>query len=304
MIPQRLERASRTSRAPRVGVDLVSHRLIALRLPAPLASRATRLVCSLALLTASFGVARIATAAPPDPGEYVVLTGGLFDIQPGTILEGSLVAGGRQPDYIIDVENETFKEFLAAATDAAAAETTKVGKIDAVIKTINAYLRNTSYTSRPYLNLLRRHRAAGTDVPVSDYLACGAGVCREHALLLHFGLKSVGIENLHAYAKVVQGAHVEDHAFVIVNYGNRDYVVDAYNGNFNGLPLDALMAGVKDSGRVERPLPFHEPDRIFRRILAFNPYPRLYAPKRYKRHLETTVRTLSGCEVLQHRVTR
>jgi hypothetical protein len=263
-----------------------------------------RAAAALALALAGTLPAHVTHAAPPNPSEYVVLTGGLFDIQPGTILEGSLAGGGMQPDYVIDLENPTFAEFLESAREAAAAESTKVGKIDAVIKTIQAYIRDTSYTSRPYLSLLRRHRAAGTDVPVSEYLACGAGVCREHALLLHFGLKAIGIENLHAYAKVVQGGHVEDHAFVIVNYGNREFVVDAYNSNFNGLPLEALMTGVEDSAKVERPLAFHEPYKIFRRILGFNAYPRLYAPKRYKRHLETTVRTLTGCEVLQHRVTR
>ncbi len=226
-------------------------------------------------------------AAPQDPENYVLLQGGLLDIADGSYIEGSWRQGGIQPDYIIDWESREFQKIrnfarrLKKRTDLSYWE-----KIDS----INRYLServfpNFSYDAPDYLRLNKRHLKMKQDVPLSKYVACGSGVCREYALVVHLALKEAGIQNQHVYAKIHRASKsdglgvVEDHAFVVVKHQGKRWVVDPYYWGFNGFLLDDLLRpeGVTASSRAA---PIATPGPDFRSILEINPFPRIWRPKK------------------------
>jgi len=232
---------------------------------------------------------RPAFAPPLEESDYVLYEGGAAEIPGGSIVEGSAHKGGIQPDYVIDLDSDGMKTFLSGARKLKKGSPGKRELIDRVVKYVDDAIKGDSYTSEKYRALLKQYKERGENVPLSEYLACNSAVCRENGLLLHFALKEVGIENKHVYAFVAQGETREDHAFVVVDYGKKKMVFDAYNSNFNGTDLEKLMEkGVRRSGlniKVER----------------INNFPRIWVPKELAPLISSSRRTFAQqCGVLFH----
>ena len=236
---------------------------------------------TLTLLTLS----SVANAAPQDPRDYDVSYGGLVNIKAGAYVEGSHRLGGIQPDYFIDLEAEPLKSVMLQAEKIGRSDLSYWDKVGTVVELIQEdVFRYTDYSNPYYRRLLKRYRIKNEDIPLHEYFVCKAGVCREHALALHFALKAAGIANLHAYANIYRASRfdnfevIEDHAFTVVRHGGTDWVVDAYYWGFNGFKLKDLLSAegiTKDSIHA----PIADPGPGTRRIIQINHFPKIYNPK-------------------------
>lgn len=215
-------------------------------------------------------------AAPEGSGEYRQASPGLVDLVPGAIVEGSAKYGGLQPDYLLDPSHPNLKPLMDFSASLAQTPMEFWGKVELIQNYIkNFVLVERSYTTPAYLNLMAKYRRLNKPVPIGEYAAIRAGVCREHALITHFALKAAGIENFYGYYQVEQNGHVEDHAFSVVKYRGEARVIDTYNANFNGYRLEALLRGNRlGASKLEWEL-----SETRRRIVALKPYPRFWIPK-------------------------
>ena len=248
-------------------------------------ARLDRNILRVALTTLAFGLFFSSSQAAPNNTEaYDIIQGGLTNILPGAIVEGSVASGGLQPDYVIDVNEEPLKSLLTKAENIGKLETAYWDKVWMVVDLVQTdFFRYTNYKNPYYRRLLKKYRDLQKDVPLSEYVACKGGVCREHALALHFALKRAGIPNLHAYAKIQRvneaGGNdvVEDHAFTVVKHEGVDWVVDAYYWGFNGFRLQDLT---KPGGLTDKPLfaPIAQAGPGHREILQINSFPKVYNP--------------------------
>jgi hypothetical protein len=222
-------------------------------------------------------------AGPQDPSEFDIIKGGLVNIADGAYIEGSQRQGGIQPDYKVDLESEPLKGIMQKA---AAVQELKLEYWDTVGMVVEIVRRDvfsyTDYKNPYYRRLLKKYRLANEDIPLSEYAVCRAGVCREHALILHFALKAAGITNDFAYADVlrVQGYHqiTEDHAFTVVKRNGVQWVVDAYNEYFNGYRLNDLMKVGGPSSEAEV-APIAQRTSVIRFIKKINDFPIVFNPK-------------------------
>lgn len=228
---------------------------------------------------------RFAQAGPKDVDSYDLIRGGLTDIKDGAFVEGSVKKGGIQPDYFIDLNQEPLKSVMTSAKKIGRSRLAYWDKVGMIVDLVRSdVFKYTDYHNPYYRRLLKKYRHAGSDIPLHEYGVCGAGVCREHALVLHFALKAAGIENLHAYASIYRASKwgnfeiYEDHAFTIVNYKNTEWVVDAYYRGFNGFRLTDLKSA---QGITEHSphAPIADPAPGTRRILEINNFPIIYNPK-------------------------
>lgn len=233
-----------------------------------------------------FGFTSVGYSAPQDVENYTILNGGLVDIQEGAYVEGSLRTNGTQPDYYLDFNSEPLKSMLGKAQEIGRSPLSFWDKVDSVVKLVrHGLFKYRHYDDPRYLNLLEKYRTLNRDIPLSEYGACQAGVCREHALALHFALKSAGIENLHGYAKIFRASKymnyeiTEDHAFTVVKHKNISWVVDAYYWAFNGFRLVDLMSPQGITPHSLRS-PIANPGPETRRIIEINEFPKIYNPKR------------------------
>jgi hypothetical protein len=226
-----------------------------------------------------------ATAAPKETSKFEIIRGGLSDIKQGAYVEGSLKNGGIQPDYIIDLTKEPLKSVIKSSKEIGLMDIHFWDKVGMIVELIRSdVFRYSDYHNPYYRRLLKKYRDSGADIPLHEYAACGAGVCREHALVLHFALKAAGIENLHGYAKIYRASHwhnyevYEDHAFTVVKYKNTNWVVDAYYWGFNGFRLKDLLSpeGITENSKYA---PIATPAPGIRRILKINDFPIVYNPK-------------------------
>lgn len=202
---------------------------------------------------------------------YEVYNKGIYNIEDGFILQGSSDFGGIQPNYKIDLYSDLkMKDFLNYSRDLRSLPTDeKMAKIFSYIKQT---LRKGSYSEPSYLKLLKKYKKRGEPIPISEYINCSAGVCRENALFLHLGLKEAGVENRYVYAKVEQSyggyVHSEDHAFVIYRKDSGLYIADSYNNAFNGKEFKSLLGKKLNMGETDHYLS----------IKNINKYPNLYIP--------------------------
>jgi hypothetical protein len=224
-------------------------------------------------------------ALPKDLSNYEVVNGGLVNIEPSAYVEGSFRQGGIQPDYYIDVQTEPLKGLLEKAKRIGVLPVDYWDRVGMVIELVQTdFFRYTNYNNPYYRRLLKRYRIRKDDVPLSDYVSCRAGVCREHALALHFALKAAGIANKHAYAKIYRASAfynfqiTEDHAFNVIEHGGVAWVADAYYWGFNGFRLIDLMSpeGITEASPTA-PIARGAPGT--RKILQINSFPRIFNPK-------------------------
>ncbi|AGH96684.1 transglutaminase domain-containing protein [Pseudobdellovibrio exovorus] len=238
----------------------------------------------LAMLITVGGYQPSAIAEPQNTQNYVVLNGGLTDIHDGAYVEGSARHGGIQPDYHIDLQAEPLKSLLAESAEIGKLPVGYWDKVGMVVDLLRSTLVYHDYYNPYYRRLLKQYRDSQRDIPLNEYVACGAGVCREHALLLHFALKSAGIPNKHAYASIYRASRSEgwsvneDHAFLVVRHQGVDWVVDSYYRGFNGFRLQDLMSrhGITKSSVTA---PIADPMPGIRRIVAINSFPKIYNPR-------------------------
>lgn len=232
----------------------------------------------------ALGLGLQAQALPPNLIDFRALHGGLTDIQDGAYVEGSSRQGGIQPDYKIDLSQEPLKSLLKKCQQIGAERIDYWSKVGLVIELMREdFFHFTDYYNPHYRRLLKKYRQSKSDIPLHEYGTCFAGVCREHALVLHFALKAAGIENKHAYAQIYRASQwdnyeiTEDHAFNVVEHDGQQWVVDSYYWGFNGFLLKDLQSkeGITASSDYA---PIATPGPGTRKILGINAYPKVYNP--------------------------
>jgi hypothetical protein len=228
-------------------------------------------------------------SAPPDPENYEVVSGGIYDITDGSILEGSVSHGGLQPDYRIQLEDFHLKRIREYASNVGKGKDSVWTKIQKILHYVSILvLPEKEYDSKKYLEVMKKYKSRSEDIPLAEYPRCGAGVCREHALLTHFALKEAGIPNHYVYARVLAQyfrddrlfyEHTEDHAFNVVEVDGEKWIADSYNSFFNGMSFDQLQdPQINHHTPLKRsPLGTAWPGAV-RKILQINSYPKLWRP--------------------------
>jgi len=187
-------------------------------------------------------VAELSTVDPRDHGVvYKQVSGRGVRLNHGSVVEGSVDFGGLQPNYVIDLKHPRLQKLLAEARALDAPGTSLRAKVNGVVALVQRTLTEGAYDAPAYLKLLADNRHQRTNITLGDYLAHGAGVCRENALLTHLSLLEAGCTSEYLYCNANQGAHSEDHAVALVtDDSGRQIVVDSYNRNFHGFFLDDL----------------------------------------------------------------
>ncbi len=196
---------------------------------------------------------------------------GVHNIEDGYILQGSTDFGGIQPNYDINLSSSLeIKEFIEYSRSLEGLKTKEI--IKRLRKKVKTLIPQGDYNGSDYLLKLEEYRETGKPIPLSEYLNCRSGVCRENAIFMHIGLKNAGIESRYVYtqAKSVNfgSVRVEDHAIVIMKDKGRLKIVDSYFSNFNGKYLDQVLGKYKITGIGS-----------MIKINRINNYPRVYIPK-------------------------
>ncbi|MFM6927955.1 MAG: transglutaminase domain-containing protein [Bdellovibrio sp.] len=256
----------------------------------------------LILLVVSFFLTSVGLSAPSDTSSFVIQQGGFVDLYDGAYVQGSKSFGGIQPDYRIDLTDPDLVKFIKQIKRAVALSykihlLNAIGKKDAartktielVAALVHEALPLGQYDSAPYLEVLKEHRLKDIDISLGSYLRCGAGVCRENALITHVALKAVGIENKYVYAFVQQGQRAEDHAIVVVQDQSGRWIVDPYNSNFHGRNFDDILLEGGHEKAIPRLAPFAKTTTTIARIVRVNNYPTYWVPKKYFKNLCTAV---------------
>lgn len=183
---------------------------------------------------------------------YVDTASRFLNLSAGAILEGSSRHGGLQPDYLIDIDNPVFdglREFVRGlVTKQDMSYWTKVSSVTQYIQSEMLYRRD--YDDETYQKLIAHYRLLNIPIPLSEYVKAHSGVCRENAIILHFALEWMGIENRFLYVHVNEvlesRVNEEDHAVVVVMVDGELRVVDSYHFfTYTGFRLqDLLGSGV------------------------------------------------------------
>ncbi|WP_413558114.1 hypothetical protein [Bdellovibrio sp. HCB209] len=229
------------------------------------------------------GSLSVAKAGPSNKDAFERIEGGFVDIKEGAYIDGSVGHKGIQPDYIMDLKSEPLQAIMKKSESIGALQIDEWDKIGMVLEVVRQDVFKYQHYYNPYYRrLLKKYRVAGEDIPLSEYVSCQAGVCREHAMVLHFALKAAGVPNHFVYADVARVYNYylynEDHAFTVIRKNGVDWVVDAYNDLFNGYRLDELMSKNGISSEGER-APFAVPSKDNRFIRKIHNFPVVYNPK-------------------------
>ena len=134
------------------------------------------------------------------------------------------------------------------------------------------------------MKVLEEFRLQNLDITLGSYLRCGAGVCRENALLTHFALKAAGIDNQFVYIHASREInHSEDHAIVIIEDRDGRWIIDPYNSSLHGKNFDDLIHSNKNLDQPVRIAKF-APKYVNRiksdvKIIRVNEYPTYWIPK-------------------------
>lgn len=255
-----------------------------------------------ALLGVSLLCASVGVSAPSDTSSFAIQQGGFVELYDGAYVQGSKSFGGIQPDYRIDLTDPDLVKFIKQVKRAVnlsykihllnaigKKEAARTKTIELVSALVHEALPLGQYDSAPYLEVLKEHRLKDIDISLGSYLRCGAGVCRENALITHVALKAVGIENKYVYAFVQQGQRAEDHAIVVVEDKNGRWIVDPYNSNFHGRNFDDLLLEGVHEKAIPRLAPFAKTTTTIAKIVRVNSYPTYWIPKKYYKNLCTNV---------------
>ena len=133
-------------------------------------------------------------------------------LEHGTIVEGSARFGGIQPDYIIDLEHPALKALLDEAQSWRGKS--RVEKIRRAQRLVKKTLANDSYDAPGYLALLETYRQKLEPISIGEYARCGAGVCRENAIIGQILLRAAGEDARYHYVHLPNER--VDHAVVLL----------------------------------------------------------------------------------------
>jgi hypothetical protein len=200
----------------------------------------------------------------------------------GSVVQGSAIVGGLQPDYEIDTDTASMRAFLEKARKRMAKETGYWQRINSAIGVVQEAIPNDSYTFPPYRNIMKNFKDAGKRIPLEAYLEVKGGVCRENAILLNLALSAGGVPSYYSYFVAELDDRVEDHAVVLVKDENNQevFVADSYNSDFNARRLVDLTS--KSGASKEHKLAPLKDTSFFKgaRFLRLNSYPRYWLPKK------------------------
>ncbi len=202
---------------------------------------------------------------PPNPSNYVITRGGEVELPSNSVVQGSASFGGQQPDFILNFDDRAFDPLRAEARRIGALEIPIWEKIERLRHYLNRDVLPGGEDAS-YLQHLRGYTSQGADIPLSSYLSCGRGVCRENALFMHFLLREAGIDNRYVYVNAYQGSRVQNHAICVVEVDGKRWIVDAFNRNFHGYSYDQLLDPRLTPGTVLERSPIANGGTIFRRI--------------------------------------
>lgn len=227
----------------------------------------------------------ISFAEPLNLEDFNTIKAEFRSIPYGAWVEGSVGYGGIQPDYLIDTESKELKRVFRYA-DKVRHQTSDVWeKIDLISWYTRRYVfPQGDYDSSDYLNLLKRYREKNEPVPLSEYIKCRSGVCREYSMLNHLLLERAGVKNFHAYAQIHRASQFyqfdihEDHGFNVVRVKNEDWVIDPYYWGFHGFKLEDLFRPQGITADVET-APVARPAPGFRSITKIHEFPRMWVRK-------------------------
>lgn len=170
--------------------------------------------------------------------------GGFIKVANGSRIQGTIHVGGLQPHYIVDSKSEYIENFVKVVqkeTKNIEDIDTKITKVGDVLRT---FIKRTEYDDKEYLKLLEKYRILELEIPLSEYIKIGKGVCREMSLLTTIALNEIGIDSYYYYAKVSTNfgkEKEEDHAIVLVKKDNKITVIDNYFRAFNNKTLDEIQ---------------------------------------------------------------
>lgn len=199
-----------------------------------------------------------------------------LDLQATVLVEGSTRHKGIQPDYLISPDDPSLARLFRQAREIGRTERDYWKKVAKVRDLVAWTMPSRDYDDPNYLELVGRYRKRKQAVPLGAYVEAGAGVCREHYLLLHLALKHAGIDNEAVYAKVTydkNGKVREDHGFVVLTGKGRGITVDSFNPLFDGLRLSLLTTKKGANVRSELAPSARRPLNGARRVMKVHRFP-------------------------------
>lgn len=229
-----------------------------------------------------------AITVEPNRGTGAV-RGGLKTFKAMDRVQGSDVAGGTQPSFVLDLESPELTRLRQSARaigqDASLSVTQKV---DQVADLVNGTLKFASVKTPEYrvpydaVNA----RFLGKAAPLSAYVEAGVADCRGFAALNQVLLQEAKVPSYFTYIQEFKnGKYIWDHAINVRFEGKQPLVVDAlFRKQFGGVPLQQMLTTGKDGVRFtphpDLPYVYTDPTHNVRALPgALAAMPRLWAAK-------------------------
>jgi hypothetical protein len=204
-------------------------------------------------------------------------------------IQGSDVAGGTQPSFLMDVDSPELSRLLGEArkigANAGLSEQQKIGQ---VADLVNGQLKFASVKTPEYRVPFDRLNARykGQAAPMSEYLKAGVADCRGFAALNQVLLQEAKVPSYFAYIQEFKhGKYIWDHAINVRFEGKQPMVVDAlFRKQFDGVSLNQMLTSGKDGVRFaphpDLPFVYRDPSSNVRSLPGYvEALPRLWAAK-------------------------
>jgi hypothetical protein len=215
--------------------------------------------------------------------------GGLKQFKALDRVQGSDVAGGTQPSFVLDMQSPELTKLRSAAQaigDDATLSTQQ--KIDKVADLVNGNLKFASVKTPEYRVPYDKVNAMfkGKEAPLSEYLKAGVADCRGFAALNQVLLQEAKVPSYFTYIQEFKnGKYIWDHAINVRFEGKQPIVVDAlFRKQFGGVPLQQMLTtgkeGVRFQPHPDLPFVYTDPSHNVRSLPgALAAMPRLWAAK-------------------------
>lgn len=219
----------------------------------------SRLLLVLLAVTAGWVATPCAVAAPGDPSKYEAPVVGFFQLQNGTVIEGSRDFGGKTPDFVVDWDDSAFDPLRKFARDLKARNASASSIADELRKYIRQNVFTANSNSASYQIALKLTGFDGA-VPLSVFVGRKAASCRENSYVMHLAMTEAGVTNRVVYSRideVVENAN--DHSFVTYLNGKVLTIADGTNyGALHGVSVESAVSRGK--------------------LLSLNLFPRVWRP--------------------------
>jgi hypothetical protein len=207
-------------------------------------------------------------------------TEGGVEISNGDVLAGTAHIGETQlqPHYLVDSQDESFQALSRELSSKLKGKgLSELEKIEVATQFVESKFQRTAYDDAAFMRANLEKIRKGEAIRLSEIIKGGAGVCREHNLILHLLLKDQGVPTRYITAKVASGPSpallkTEDHSLLLYNLDPADprkgrVTLDAYFHRFHGQNFEKLTGAGKPTGSfIDRTLTNR--DSIFPRIKA------------------------------------